>query len=272
MPETSILFSLKENFTERVEAMRASGNKFNKELDLMEAQAAAYDTRLTKLTETQSEYELKLKSAKTALLDAQAAQKKCNDEASATNLKNAQEAYDTLQAQLLSVKQAAKDTRGEFKNLNEDLRKMENGTYETKTISSALSSLGKAGLTNMFGSALSSIAGSYVSSAFSSDAGGYISNTLSGVTSGLSIGLATGNPALALIGALGGGVAGLIQGATEVFEHEDEAFKSYVQELYSDLASSLEENLSEGMTTAGSREQTQMAFVKKLGGKDEASD
>lgn len=68
-----------------------------------------------------------------------------------------------------------------------------------------------------------------------------------------------------IIGALGGGIAGAISGGTQIFAQQDDAFKSYYQQLYEDSRTKASESLTSGSATAAQRELDAIAFDRLLG-------
>ena len=67
------------------------------------------------------------------------------------------------------------------------------------------------------------------------------------------------------IGAVVGGTIGLVQGGTQMFQGQDEAFKSYYQGLYEQGQTAAGESLSAGSDTAAQRELDAIAFNRLLG-------
>lgn len=310
MPEASIAMTVRENFIEKINAMREAGGRFSKELDEIEERANAYGDRMDALAEQQASLQVQLVNAQKALAAAKKAYKEAGEGADPEDMKKAQTNYDNLRESLRYLQNASSTTRRGFTELREELEKIENagpeaaeavetsansmmeslnrvennlssasppGSAETvggQTLAGSgswLSKVAGSGILNMLGSAVSGAAGAYVGSAFDDETGSYVSGILGGVTSGAAMGALAG-PWGALVGALAGGISGLVTSATEVFEKQDDAFKSYVQDQYDTLTGAMKETLEAGSTVAGSREQTRLAFAQRFGSAEAADD
>ena len=108
-------------------------------------------------------------------------------------------------------------------------------------------------------------------SALGSAGGNMVSSTLSSAIQGGAIGTAVAPGIGTAVGAAIGAGVGLASGAMSNYGSKDEAFKAYVQEAVEGQISSMESTLSSGSATAGSREQTRLAFAQRLGS-DQAAD
>ncbi len=153
------------------------------------------------------------------------------------------------------------------------------GSNAFSTIGSIGSALATAGFGQMLSGSLSGAAGAFLGSYFGTSNGSAVESILSSALSGASMGAAAGSmiggPGIgtavgAAAGTLIGAVSGGIEAATQKFTEKDEAFKSYVQEQTEGALEAQSAALTSGSSIAGSREQTQMAFAKALGG-DEAA-
>ena len=82
---------------------------------------------------------------------------------------------------------------------------------------------------------------------------------ISGVTSGASAGAIFG-PYGAIIGGGIGAFSGLISGGVQIFEAQDSAFKSYVQDAYEGQMSAQEASLTSGSALAAQRETDRISF------------
>ena len=72
------------------------------------------------------------------------------------------------------------------------------------------------------------------------------------------------------MGGLVGGASGAVSGWSTVQQAEDDSFKSYYGGLYETAAQGTEDRLAAGMTTAGQREQDQIAFAQRFGSEEAA--
>lgn len=79
-------------------------------------------------------------------------------------------------------------------------------------------------------------------------------------------------PMGAAIGGALGFVSGGISGIVTMEAAKDDAFKSYVQTSVEDQLSAMDQTLASGSATAGSREQSRLAFVQRFGSEDAADD
>ena len=146
-----------------------------------------------------------------------------------------------------------------------------NGGFLTSTFGKTLGgALAASGVIREIGSSLTGALSIGMESAVGQPMATALNSTLSGAFSGAAAGAIAGFPGM-IIGALGGGIAGAISGGTQIFEQQDDAFRSYVQEAYDSVTQEQTDALSAGSTIAGSREQTLMAFAQKLGGDQAAA-
>ena len=125
-----------------------------------------------------------------------------------------------------------------------------------------LSKLKSAGITKMLGDSISQFTGVVLESTIGQPTASAVSSLISGTATGAALG---GWPGAAL-----GGFAGLVSGVTQIFEAQDDAFKDYYGGLHDAAQEATEERVTSGSAIAGSREQTRMAFARRLGGEAEA--
>lgn len=136
---------------------------------------------------------------------------------------------------------------------------------------SILSRLGQAGVWSALGDVAGDWAATLVGSAGGSGVGSIFSSALSMAGQGAAIGTMIGGPGVGTAaGAALGGLVGAVSGGTQIFEARDDAFKDYYGGLHDAAQEATEERVSSGSTIAGSREQTRMAFARRLGGEAEA--
>ena len=124
----------------------------------------------------------------------------------------------------------------------------------------------------MVGEVVSQIAGVYISSAFDSETANVLNSALSYGASGAAIGTAIAPGVGTAIGAVGGALLGGISGAVGNFENQDEYFKSLVQETYDKYNEEQANALSNGLTIASNRQQSQLQFTTLLGSSDAAAE
>lgn len=95
--------------------------------------------------------------------------------------------------------------------------------------------------------------------------------TLSSIAQGAAMGSVAGVKGAA-VGAAAGAVSGIISSATYDFSNKNEAYKSAVQEAYTNVTNQQAQDLESGSALAGSREKTQMAFSTMMKDKGKAKD
>lgn len=259
MPEASILVTLRDQYSPGVQAMRSANSSFGKSLEETQQKAQAYQTRLSGLVKQQGELQVQLVDAKKALKEAESAYKATGEAADADALASAKEKYEALNAVMKETVQASKDTQNALRNLES-----QSSSLSRQSGSGLLSALSQAGLLKMAGDATGEWANTLVGSAFGSDAGSLFSGALTGAASGAALGSFLPGIGTA-VGAAIGGAIGLATGGSQIFQQQDEAFKSYVQEATQNQMEELTSSISSGSDTAAQRELDAIAFNKLLG-------
>lgn len=224
------------------------------------------------LTRRQAELERQLISAKKATADASKEFKKLGDEASSDAYDKAKLHQEEIRKEIKLTTVALKENEAVLKQNMETLRKgsigsLSGGSSDKSLLIGLLS--GQVG--GMLSTSLGGLAEVFATSALGVPAASFLSSAVSDAISGAAAGAAFG-PWGILIGALGGAVSGGISGITEIEQAKDDAFKEYYAELFDTVNADTEELISSGSTIAGSREQTRMAFAKRLGGDEAARD
>ena len=292
MPEVGIVMTLRDRISSTMKSIAASGKALSSDFENLYERVEATENRQTALAKALS----KTKTSITQQTDTvKAAQKAWNTlrrekDATAESIADAERAYreeseklEQLKNNLNEYTEASKDARAETKELYAEWRKVRqdmdasggSGGGSAPSGGSGdglLAQLGKAGLYKMVGDVASQWADTLAGSALGDAGGSLFSSALSGAGSGAAIGTMI-NPGLGTaIGAGLGAVVGLAGGATQVFEGQDEAFKSYYGNLYDTAGQATENMISSGSTIAGSREQTRMAFAQRFGSDEAAED
>ena len=192
----------------------------------------------------------------------------------------ASEKYESARRNLKLVSDEAKNTTKQINDLTGALSKADNraGNFKKGVDQSSkdagksiLSSMAGAGIGQMIGSALSEGATSVISSAFGDRTGTMFGTTLSSIAQGAAMGSVAGVKGAA-VGAAAGAVSGIISSATYDFSNKNEAYKSAVQEAYTNVTNQQAQDLENGSALAGSREKTQMAFSTMMKDKGKAKD
>lgn len=219
------------------------------------------------LIERKTELQKKLQEVNEEVKEARKQFKELGDEASSDAYIKAQERQQKLRNEISATTKSLQENQKIYKENIETIRKNDVGGAGA-SLSDVMAGLN-------IGEELSSLAltvsGALASSALGSDMGDIVSKSLSSAISGGAAGAMFGLPGIALGTALGG-VSGLISGGTKIFEAKDDAFKDYYGGLYDDVKSRSGEMVESGSTIAGGREQTRMAFSRRLGGEDAADD
>lgn len=289
MPEVGIVMTLRDRISSTMKSIAASGKALSSDFEDLYERVEATENRQAALAKT-------IGKTKTSIIQqadtVKTAQKAWNTlrrekDATAESISEAERAYreeseklEQLKNDLNEYTEASKDARAETKELYAEWRRVRQDMDASGGGSSPsggsgdglLAQLGKAGLYKMVGDVASQWADTLAGSALGDAGGSLFSSALSGAGSGAAIGTMI-NPGLGTaIGAGLGAVVGLAGGATQVFEGQDEAFKSYYGNLYDTAGQSTENMISSGSTIAGSREQTRMAFAQRFGSDEAAED
>lgn len=259
--EASILVTLRDNYSAGVQAMRQTNQDFGKSSDEVSRKLQGYETRLESLVKQQGQLSVELADARRELREAEKAFKDTGDAADAEAVEKARQKYEALKIVMKETADASRVTQNAMRQLNNQNLDMGGGSGGT---GSALAALGKVGLGQMAGDAAQEIANTLIGSTFGDAGGAFLSSGLSGAISGAAMGSLAG-PIGTAIGAVVGGTIGLVQGGTQMFQGQDEAFKSYYQGLYEQGQTAAGESLSAGSDTAAQRELDAIAFNRLLG-------
>lgn len=268
MADISIVAKLLDQISPGLSAVRRASEQTGKSFDELAGKVSALRTKNDGLNKNLAETAPAVTTAKKALEDAQKAYKKCADEANKTTLEKAQKEYKDLTDQMNEWKAASADTQKEIRALQREMDKLEEygSGYRRGAGSEALTGIGVAfsGMAKQLGGAVTGLGSSILNSALGSTEAGVVNSVLGGASAGAATGLVAG-PVGAIIGSVVGGVSGLIEGVTAQREAEDDAFRSYRDDLISTIAQRDAEALSAGVATAAQREQDQIAFSALLG-------
>ncbi|HIT53128.1 MAG TPA: tape measure protein [Candidatus Fimivicinus intestinavium] len=267
--DISIAISVKDQYSSAVTKMSSVSASFSKNAEGMQK-------KLDTLTKMQSRLRTDTESLRKTMQDAQKQFRKTGEEADYMAAQLATENYENARRNLKLVSDEAKNTAKQFQSVSDAASKADNraGILKKSLDSSSpedtskgiLSSLAGAGIGQMVGSILSESATSIITSAFGSRTGTMFGTTISNIASGAAMGSVAGIKGAA-IGAAAGAVSGIISSATYDFSNQNEAYKSAVQEAYTNATNQQAQALESGITLAGSRETTQMAFSTMM--KDE---
>ncbi|WP_040659748.1 tape measure protein [Oscillibacter ruminantium] len=270
----SIVMKMNEDITGKMKSIASMSQGCSKEMEELGRRTTQLGERYNQLNKHAAEVSAKAATVKIDLDAAKKLMKETGCTADAVDFKNLQEQYNALSASASSYQKMAKSALKETTDSYEQFRKMDLGLGSSPTRKAAdkiEASLGdklaQSGLFKMFGDSLASAAGIGLESALGQPMATFGSSLASGAATGASAGALFGNP---LLGAGIGAVAGGINGATQIYQQEDDAFKSYYAGLYGTVKAGTADSLTTGGALAASRETTKLSFSTLLGGDTQA--
>ena len=267
MPKTdaTIAFSITDNLSQSIVGMKNSLNSFKND-----AQGLQQQLDLLQNTRFQLKH-VDLKNAKKQVAEMKRALDELGDaatdadrEAAQANFRDAVQNYENVAEQLSIVSRQARQTEKDLLNATGAISKADNRAAKSGGSGRVLSALATMGFGQMASDAAQEAANTIIGSTLGDAGGTLASSTLSGVISGAAMGSLAGPIGAAVGAAIGGGI-GLVQGGTQVFQGQDEAFKSYYQGLYEQGQTAADESLTAGSATAAQRELDAIAFNRLLG-------
>lgn len=272
----SIVMKMNDDITGKLKSIASTSKGVSKEFELLQNRADALGKRYADFNQQSAKTAAEALDVKRAMDEAAKSFKKTGDEADQVRFQQLREEYTALTDAAKTYAEEAKQTQKAMRETYDQARKLEdgangNGGFLTSTFGKTLGgALAASGVIREIGSSLTGALSIGMESAVGQPMATALNSTLSGAFSGAAAGAIAGFPGM-IIGALGGGIAGAISGGTQIFEQQDDAFRSYVQEAYDSVTQEQTDALSAGSTIAGSREQTLMAFAQKLGGDQAAA-
>lgn len=248
----SIVFSIRDGGSKVLKTLGDNTKSLDKETQQLTQTYAAMKKANDPLIKAQADLKSRLEIVKKQVADNRSEWKKYDSELARTSMNEAIAEQDELKRQLKDVEDQIKSNSKSMSEYRETMRKAsaesEGGTFEK---------LAQAGLFAMVGTSASQLAGSLLGGLAGQSVSGAISSTLSGAATGFALGGVAG----AGIGALAGGINGL----TQIYTAQDDAFKSYYQEAIQTVMDEQATAITSGSSIAGSREQTLMAFSQRFG-------
>lgn len=220
------------------------------------------------LIEQKTELQKKLREVNEEVKAARKQLNELGDEASTDAFNKAVEKQQALKNEIAGTTKALQENQKIYRENIELARKNALGGESRGSDLSAI--WGGLGIGEEVSSLVKQAGGTLLSSALGSDMGSMASNALSSAITGASLGTAIAPGIGTAIGAALGGLSGLASGAIEQFGNKDDAFKDYYGGLYEDVKGRSGEMVEAGSTIAGGREQTRMAFSRRLGGDAQA--
>lgn len=272
----SIVMKMNDDISGKLKSIASTSKGVSKEFEMLQNRADALGKRYADFNQQSAKTAAEALNVKRAMDEAAKSFKKTGDEADQVRFQQLREEYTALTDAAKTYAEEAKQTQKAMRETYDQARKLEdgangNGGFLTSTFGKTLGgALAASGVIREIGSSLTGALSIGMESAVGQPMATALNSTLSGAFSGAAAGAIAGFPGM-IIGALGGGIAGAISGGTQIFEQQDDAFRSYVQEAYDSVTQEQTDALSAGSTIAGSREQTLMAFAQKLGGDQAAA-
>lgn len=202
-------------------------------------------------------------------------------QAATERLGRASDNLSNLRTRYKELGNEVSDTYRKIRTAQQQAEQDANDPAQQRSLSlgSILQMQGVSQLTSMLGQTASAGAQYLVQSSLGQRSARMASNVVSGAFSGASAGMMIGSavaPGIgtaigAVGGALIGAVSGGLQSAIQNAETDDEAFRSTVSELYTNVGTALTEKLTAGAATAASRETIAASYATLLGGEENAN-
>lgn len=257
MPESSIVFKSEDRYSSTVKAMATVTKSFSKDNEALEKQ-------LQQLSRKKWSIKMDLDQAKKALKDLEKQFERTGDAADMDALEKAQKRLDDIQRNYSLVSRAAGEATRQMERNAEAIRRTGNGSSGGGGFATVISALAAAGAGQMIGQLAQQGANTMVTSAMGSAGGTVFSSALSSAISGAAIGSIIPGIGTAAGAAIGAGV-GALSGGLQVFEKQDDAFKSYVQEAVEGQLSQRDSDIASGSSIASQREKDLISFSALFG-------
>ena len=265
----SIYFTIKDGASVALASITDKTKSLDKENQQLRQSYVALQKANEGLIRRQTELKKELQTARDEAKDAKKAFDDLGDSVSQEAYDRAREKVENLRNEISATSKALRENEKIFKSNMETIRKTSSGD------SDGFSMLAKGIVSGQVGQMLSSSLGGAAEAALTSAIGvpaaSLISDTVSSAITGAAAGAMFGLPGM-LVGGGIGAISGLVSGGTQIFETQDEAFKSYYSNLYDTAGQATENMISSGSAIAGSREQTRMAFAQRFGSDEAAED
>ena len=272
--EVGIVMSLYDRVSPTLKSIAGSSKAFDKTLDDLEASLKSYGQAQDALVSKSASLKKAMAESNLKVQEAQKSYKKLKDETSKGALDAAIDEQTRLRQELQETEGAIQANSSAYKALYKAAQNAAAGISKADNRAAAagtagdtgglLAGLRSAGLTKMLGDSLAQAANIGIESMLGQPTATAVSSLVSGIASGAAVGSIAG-PAGMAIGALVGGISGAISGGAQIFQAQDDAFKSYVQEGAEGQLSARDTAVASGSSIAGSREQKQLAFSTLLG-------
>ena len=260
MPETSIVIKAEDRYSSVLKELSTVTKAFNKDSEELER-------TLHELSSTKTLLKTETDKARKTMQEAQKQFEKTGDAADGLRASLAGQEYEDYRRKLDAVNKTMRETEKQAQRSEGAFSKLDNRAGKMAmegSISGFVSTLSKAGVFNSLGDSIGQMSDAVLESAVGQSWASLVSSIAGGALTGAAMGSVIPGIGTAA-GAAVGAVSGLITGGTKVFQAQDDAFKSYVQEGAEGQLSARDTAIASGSSIAGSREQKQLAFSTLLG-------
>lgn len=260
MPEASLVIKAEDRYSDAVRKMSQTTKSFNKDVDDL----------LHQLSMQKAPLKSALDEASRALKEAQKQFAATGDEADGLKLQLQQANYDNIKRNFDLVTRAARDAERQLSKAGSAGRGAGEGVRSG--VNAMVSAIATSGIGDMVGNLALSLGTSFAGSTLGDAGGSIVGSALQSAASGAAVGTMIAPGVGTAVGAAAGGLIGLATGGLQAEENRDDAFQSYVQEAVEGQLEEMDSIRSSGSTTAGQREQDQIAFAQRFGSDQAAQD
>ena len=260
MPEASLVIKAEDRYSDAVRKMSQTTKSFNKDVDDL----------LHQLSMQKAPLKSALDEASRALKEAQKQFAATGDEADGLKLQLQQANYDNIKRNFDLVTRAARDAERQLSKTRSAGRGAGEGVRSG--VNAMVSAIATSGIGDMVGNLALSLGTSFAGSTLGDAGGSIVGSALQSAASGAAVGTMIAPGVGTAVGAAAGGLIGLATGGLQAEENRDDAFQSYVQEAVEGQLEEMDSIRSSGSTTAGQREQDQIAFAQRFGSDEAAQD
>lgn len=268
MPESSILIRAEDRYSDVVRRMADHTRAFSRDVDALQADLTALNRNRAQLRVDTTAAQRQLREAQRQFLATGSAADRLRYEAAQAN-------YDNIRRNLNEVTRAARETERQIRRVTEETER----AGDVGAAGAGASGFGRvagavvaSAATQMIAPLVQQGAQAYFASAMGDANGQIASSILTSALSGAALGSMIAPGAGTAVGAVTGAAVGLASGMMQKYQAEDEAYMDWRNALYEDASAQTDAALAAGSATAGTREQTRMAYAQKLGGGSAADD
>ena len=273
--EAGIVMKRYDEVSTSLKSIAGQTRAFDKDMDDLRKSVETYDKIQTTLTGRMANLKKAMAENNVQLKEAQKAYRRLKDEAGKGALNTAIEEQVRLKREMNETRAAIDENAVSLRKFYQEAGKAAaaesrfSNRAESRTGSWAkgrglIAALNESGILNMAGDAAGELANALAGSALGSQGANLFSGALSGAVSGAALGSILPGIGTVAGAAIGGGI-GLLSGAAQNFQNEDEAFKSYYNGLYEAQKEAASQRLESGIGTAGQWELDAIAFNQLLG-------